>query len=142
MNWMTSWPEPAEISDAIRVGIAGDLDVVDGDVDADLAAPVLRELVEPLVVARHEVAPHQDLEAAGELRVGLGELWRRRLAGRSSVVVSSSPPQPASSTAAAVAPWMNLRRVIMNGLNGSNSVVIASPFLHGPFPGPRGGKRL
>src|SRR5918999_966578 len=56
-----------------------------------------------------------------------------------SVAVSSSPPQPARRTAVAVAPWMNRRRLIVCGPNGSNSLVIAlSPGCPvGPLPGPR-----
>jgi hypothetical protein len=58
----------------------GDLrlvDVVDDDVHADLLPPRLGELVEPRVVAGHEVAPQQDLQVAGELLGRFGE----RLAG-------------------------------------------------------------
>src|SRR4030095_16112900 len=58
------------------------VDVVDGDVDPDLLAPVLGEGVEPAVVAGHEVALLRDLGVAGELGGGLGEGGGRRLAGR------------------------------------------------------------
>jgi hypothetical protein len=53
----------------------GDLrlvDVVDDDLDAHAAAPVLDEPVEPLVVAGHEVAPQQDAQGARQLAGGLG----------------------------------------------------------------------
>ena len=105
-----------------------DLDVVDGHLDADLAAPVLGEAIEPLVVARHEVAPDEDLQLAGELLRRVGELLRRarRRLPRSCPLSSSpsDPPQPTSTIVAAV-PWMNLRRVITNGL--PRSVIVALP---------------
>src|SRR5262249_34461075 len=61
------------------------VDMVDQDVDAHLRPPVLGKLVEPRVVAGHEVAPQQDLQVARELLARLGEgLFRRfvRVAGR------------------------------------------------------------
>ena len=71
-----------------------DLDVVDGHLHADLATPVLREAVEPLVVARHEVAPDEDLQLTGELLRRVGELLRRRTGAaraRAAAVVAVGP---------------------------------------------------
>ena len=53
----------------------GVVNVVDRDVDPHLVAPVLGERVEPSVMSRHKVAPHEDLECARELGA-------RRLKGR------------------------------------------------------------
>ena len=75
----------------------GLVDVVDGDVDPDLLAPVLGELVEPLVVAGHEVAPQQDLQVTGELGPRLGEADRRRLAGRLLSAARAAPARLAGA---------------------------------------------
>ena len=56
----------------------GLVDVVDGDVDADLLPPLLHERVKPLIGCGHEVAPHQDLQVAGEFARRLSECGRRR----------------------------------------------------------------
>jgi hypothetical protein len=47
-------------------GDFGEVDVIDTYGDTDFLTPLLRERVEPLVVARDEMAPLQDLEVAGE----------------------------------------------------------------------------
>src|SRR5690606_24423160 len=55
------------------------VDVVDGDLDADLLAPPLRERGEPLVMAGYEVAPEQDREGTRQLGARFGEGLLRRL---------------------------------------------------------------
>jgi hypothetical protein len=47
----------------------GEPDVIHGDLDALLAAPLLGPRIEPLVVGRNEMAPLEDLELAGRARV-------------------------------------------------------------------------
>jgi hypothetical protein len=126
MNDARSWPERAEISDSSRAGI-----VVTSMWSTVTFTPTLR--------------PHSSAKRSNHLS-WRGTKWLQTRIFSSpesffdgSANVSpgapasvalvppsplSEPPQPASTSVAAV-PWMNLRRVITNGL--PRSLIVALP---------------